>query len=82
MRCARTETSYFACAIEVCSAFREFFSFLYIHSSLLFFTFFLTFFVYLGPSLNRGGSPKKSVNFKMDNYSDFDDSDLDIENIS
>lgn len=27
-------------------------------------------------------SPKKGVKFKMDDFNDFDDSDLDIENIS
>ena len=42
----------------------------------------------LFPGINDGGkpavnaSPKKGVKFKMDDFSDFDDSDLDIENIS
>lgn len=31
---------------------------------------------------NPGNTPKKGVKFKMDNYSDFDDSDLDIEKIT
>ena len=32
------------------------------------------------PAVNT--SPKKGVKFKMDDFSDFDDSDLEIENIS
>lgn len=56
----------------------------------VFFVIFLNnsvFFITQGPTSNDVGhpestSPKKGVKFKIENYSDFDDSDLDIENLT